>query len=75
MNPSEIVRWADCPLVEIRPGVQSGAPVLKGTRLPVAAIVDNFAFGLDAAEIAVQFEVSVEMVEAVLRYSRCEGAS
>jgi uncharacterized protein (DUF433 family) len=26
-------------LVEVKPGVQSGAPMLLGTRMPVAAIV------------------------------------
>ena len=36
------IDWPGCPLVEIKLGVQSGAPVLHGTRLPVSAIVDNF---------------------------------
>ena len=34
--------WSDCPLVEIIPGKVSGAPLLKNTRLPVAAITGNY---------------------------------
>jgi uncharacterized protein (DUF433 family) len=34
--------WSDCPLVEIMPGKVSGAPLLKGTRLPVEAITRNY---------------------------------
>ena len=34
--------WSGCELVETVPGKVSGAPVLVGTRIPVAAIVDNY---------------------------------
>jgi hypothetical protein len=33
-------------LVEVNPRVLSGAPVLRGTRMPVQAIVDNFDYGV-----------------------------
>jgi uncharacterized protein (DUF433 family) len=62
------IDWSECPLVEIDPEIQSGAPVLRGTRMPVGAIVDNADFGLSAAEIAEQFELPLERVEAVLTY-------
>jgi uncharacterized protein (DUF433 family) len=58
------------PLVEIKPRVQSGAPVLRGTRMPVAAIVDNFDFGLSIDEIAEQFEIPPEHVGAILAYAQ-----
>lgn len=60
--------WSDCPLVEIKSNVLSGAPVLRGTRLPVSAIVDNFDHGLSAAEIAEQFEIPQDSVEAILAH-------
>ena len=41
MATKETIDWSECPLVEVRPEVQSGAPVLRGTRMPVNAIVDN----------------------------------
>jgi hypothetical protein len=42
MAAQERIDWSGCPLVEIKPGVQSGDPVLRGTRMPASAIVDNF---------------------------------
>ncbi len=70
MATQESIDWSACRLVEVKPGVQSGAPVLRGTRLPVSAIVDNFDYGVSVAEIAEQFEVSSDSVEAVLAYAK-----
>jgi uncharacterized protein (DUF433 family) len=61
--------WSECALIEVKPGVQGGAPVLRGTRMPVGAIVDNFGYGVSTAEIAEEFEVPVESVEAILAYA------
>jgi uncharacterized protein (DUF433 family) len=69
MTTKEKIDWSECPLVEIKPGVQSGAPVLRGTRLPVSAIVDNFDYGLSVAEIAEQFEVATGLIETILTYA------
>ncbi|HEY1760889.1 MAG TPA: DUF433 domain-containing protein [Bryobacteraceae bacterium] len=43
MAAKEKIDWAECLLVEVKPGVQGGAPVFCGTRMPVEVIVDNFA--------------------------------
>ena len=43
---------------------------MRGTRLPVSAIVDNFKYGLSVAEIAEQFEVPPDSVEAILAYAK-----
>jgi uncharacterized protein (DUF433 family) len=64
------VDWSGCPLVEVKPEVQSGSPVLRGTRMPANAIVDNFDYGVSAAEIAEQFEVPLDCVEAILTYAK-----
>ena len=64
------IDWSECPLVEIDPQIQSGAPVLRGTRMPVAAIVDNATYGESAAAIAELFEIPRERVEAVLAYAK-----
>jgi uncharacterized protein (DUF433 family) len=64
----EKIDWSQCPLVEIDPEIQSGAPVLRGTRMPVEAIVGNSDYGLSAPEIAEQFELPLKRVEAVLTY-------
>ena len=62
------IDWSQCPLVETDPEIQSGAPVLKGTRMTVDAIVGNFDYGESAADIAGMFEIPLERVEAVLEY-------
>lgn len=68
----ERIDWSECPLVEVRQGVQSGAPVLRGTRMPVGAIVDNFDYGLSADEIAEQFQIPPEHVQAILTYAKAD---
>lgn len=70
MSPQENVDWAQCSLVEAKPGVQSGLPVLRGTRLPVSVIVNNFEYGVSIAEIAEQFEVPLEFVQAIVAYAK-----
>jgi uncharacterized protein (DUF433 family) len=70
MAGTEKIDWSECPLVEIKPGVHSGAPVLASTRMPVSAIIDNFDYGVSAAEIAEQFEIPLERVEAILAYAQ-----
>lgn len=69
MASDEKIDWSQCPLVEVNPRVQSGMPVLRGTRMPVEAIVDNFDYGLNAAEISEQFEVPQASVQAILAYA------
>ena len=70
MAYKEQVDWSGCSLVESRAEVQSGAPVLRGTRMPADAIVGNFDYGLSATEISEQFEIPVEHVEEILSYAK-----
>ena len=70
MVTKEKIDWSECPLVEVKPGVHSGAPVLRGTRMPVNAIVDNFDYGVSVAEIAEQFEVPRDRIETILAYAK-----
>jgi uncharacterized protein (DUF433 family) len=44
--------WSGCDLVEINPGKPSGAPVLKGTRLPADVIVSDFEAGSSMARVS-----------------------
>ena len=70
MAAPEKIDWSECPLVEVNPRVHSGAPVLRGTRMPVNAVVDNFDFGVSAAEISAQFEVPPEIIQDILSYAK-----
>ena len=62
--------WSECVLVETKTGVQGGVPVLRGTRMPADAIVDNFDYGLSISEIAEQFELQPDRVDAILTYAQ-----
>jgi uncharacterized protein (DUF433 family) len=70
MTINQNIDWSECPLVEVKPGVQSGAPVLLGTRMPADAIVNNFDYGLSVAEIEEQFEIPPDHIEAILTYAK-----
>jgi uncharacterized protein (DUF433 family) len=70
MAAKEKIDWSECPLVEIKPGVQSAAPVLRGTRMPADAIVYNFDYGVNVAEIAEQFVLPPDRIEAILAYAQ-----
>ena len=70
METNEKIDWSECSLVEVKPGVQGSAPVLQGTRMPADAIVDNFDYGVSVAEIAEQFEVPPDRIEAILAYAK-----
>ena len=69
MATTQSFDWSECPLVEVKPEVQSGVPVLRGTRMPVATIVDNFDYGVSIEEIAEQFEVPLDCVAAILAFA------
>jgi uncharacterized protein (DUF433 family) len=67
----QAIDWSGCDLVEVREGTLGGAPVVKDTRLPVRAILDNSGDGLTPAEIAEQFpSVTEDQVRRILSYAR-----
>jgi uncharacterized protein (DUF433 family) len=70
MAEQEKVDWSQCSLVEVDPLVLRGAPVLRGTRMPVNAIIDNFDYGMSVAEISEQFEVPEVSIQAILTYAK-----
>ena len=53
--------------VESIPGKVSGAWVFKGTRLPVATVIENLK-DLSVDEVMEQFDVTREQVTAVLEF-------
>ena len=59
--------WSQCPAVESIPGKVSGAWVFKGTRLPVATVIENLE-DLSIDEVIEQFDVTREQVAAVLEF-------
>lgn len=63
--------WSQCHVVESDPGKVSGAWVLKGTRMPVSAILENLEAGANIDDIMQWYEgLDREQVKAVIEF-RC----
>jgi uncharacterized protein (DUF433 family) len=75
--PEQSIDWSQCDDVESVPGRVSGAWVIKGTRVPAQAIVDNARAGFTAEQIVSEiFEgVPVERVRGVLRFAKIASPS
>lgn len=62
--------WSQCPAVESVPGKMSGAWVLKGTRMPVAAIFENLEAGASLDDLMEWFDgLDREQVKAVIAFA------
>jgi uncharacterized protein (DUF433 family) len=62
--------WAGCADVEREAQKLSGAWVVKGSRVPAQAIIDNARDGFSPEAIAEMFEgLSVDRVRGVLRFA------
>jgi len=59
--------WSQCTAVESIPAKAGGAWVFRGTRLPVAIIVENLE-DLSIEEVMEQFDVSRDQINAVLDF-------
>ena len=59
--------WSQCPAVESISGKVGGAWVFRGTRLPVATVIENLE-DLSIDEVIEQFDVTREQVAAVLEF-------
>jgi uncharacterized protein (DUF433 family) len=46
--------WSKCPDVESHPEIVSGAYVVRGTRIPADAVIDNAEDGYTAEEIVAE---------------------
>jgi uncharacterized protein (DUF433 family) len=72
-----MIDWTNCPDVESVPGRCGGQPVVKGTRIPVEAILANAA-DCTPEEIAgpdIYPDLSVDVVRRVLRFARLAEAA
>jgi uncharacterized protein (DUF433 family) len=59
--------WSLCSAVESVPGRVGGAWVFRGTRLPVATVIENLE-DLSLEEVMEQFDVTRAQVRAVLDF-------
>ncbi len=56
--------------ITVDPAVCHGAACFKGTRIMVAAILDNLASGLDAEEVIASYpDLTAEAIQAAIAYA------
>ena len=55
--------------IVLDPEIANGKPVVRGTRVPVAAILNALARGMQIDETAREFGISNEDVRAAIRYA------
>ncbi len=67
INQTAALDWSQCSAIESIPGKVSGAWVFRGTRLPVATVIENLE-DLSIDEVSEQFDVSREQIAAVLDF-------
>jgi uncharacterized protein (DUF433 family) len=68
--------WSKSPDVESRPGVVGGAFVVKGTRVPADAVIDNAEDGFTAEQIVTEICLTVPLEHArrIIESARRHGA-
>jgi uncharacterized protein (DUF433 family) len=66
------IDWRQCPDVESVPDRMSGAWVIKGTRIPAQAVVDNADDGYSAERIAAEIYdgLPVEPAQRVIDFAK-----
>ena len=57
------------PRIEINPQIQHGRPVIRGTRIPVLAILGCLSEKMTIEEAAAEYNVSVEDALATLDFA------
>jgi len=57
------------PRIEVDPKIQGGFPVVKGSRVPVGIVLRYLAKGMSMEEVAQEFGITMEDVQAVLAFA------
>ena len=70
-----MIDWSECPDAERIPGKVSGAWLVKGTRIPVQAVLDNADDGYSAQEIAdiIYDGLPVDRARRVIAFGRARA--
>jgi uncharacterized protein (DUF433 family) len=61
------MNWRD--RVSVDPNVCHGKACIAGTRVMVSVVLDNFAAGLTRDQIATDYHLSTEDIQAALEYA------
>jgi uncharacterized protein (DUF433 family) len=55
--------------IVLDPSIHHGKPVIKGTRVPVATIINSLAGGMSKEEVANDYVIEIADIEAALFYA------
>ena len=65
-----VLDWSQCPAVEKVAGKVSGAWVLRGTRMPVATIVENLEAGASLDDLLAWYDgLDRKQIQAVIEFA------
>jgi uncharacterized protein (DUF433 family) len=69
---ADMIDWSESEDVEIIPGKVSGALLVKGTRIPVQAVLDNAEDGYTAEQIAAEIYdgLPVDRARRIIAFAR-----
>ena len=67
-----MIDWSLCPDAERIPGKVSGAWLVKGTRIPVQAVLDNAGDGYPAEDIASEIHegLPIDRARRIIAFAR-----
>jgi uncharacterized protein (DUF433 family) len=72
---ADLIDWSGCPDIESVPGRCSGQPVVVGTRILVAGVIENAAaVSLEELVSDIYPELGLERARRILAYARDHGA-
>jgi uncharacterized protein (DUF433 family) len=66
--------WSGCQIVETVPGKVSGTPLIKGTRVPADAVLENYQSGESVEDIAYNFDLRPEDIQGILEFAASRHA-
>lgn len=55
--------------ITIQPDILGGKPVIQGTRVPVALVVEEMAGGMTITEVMTEYELTEAQARAALQYA------
>ncbi len=61
--------WEGCSAVEIVPGVVSGAPIVRGSRVQADTVLESYELGETVDEIAYSFDLDPRDIEELLSFA------
>jgi uncharacterized protein (DUF433 family) len=57
------------PRIVVDPAIRFGKPIIEGTRVPVDLLLARLSGGMTVAEVAGEYEVTIEDIQAALAYA------